>query len=133
MLQYAAGMLPVVLAFLLAPHLLLGIPVRSLVSLCLSVSFLLLALAPLFYFVGRRARRIGKWKLAFGVAGFAGEAMFLLLSYYAAKLEVLSVVVARRSVVAVSVFLPFAIVGAYYLDLKLFPEQFGRSKDSESP
>lgn len=134
MLQYLVGMLLVLpLAFLVTPHLLFGIPVRSLGGFCLAVAAVMIVFAPLLYFSNRHGRKSGNWKPLFAVVGLVGEAMCVVLFYYAAKFSLLSAEVARGSAIALAVGLPLALVLDYYAGRRLFPKFFRARNGSSAP
>lgn len=134
MLQYVTGMLLVVpVAFLVAPHLLLRIPVWALGGLCVNVCVVMVVFAPLVYFSNRHRLRSGNCKPLFVVVGLIGEAMCLVLFYYAYKFGLVRANVAQGCVIAAAIGLPAALALDYYVGQKVFPNFFRPRNDSGTP
>jgi hypothetical protein len=125
LLQNLAGLAVVgPLVFFLLPHLVFGIPWGSLLPYFLAETLVLTLASPMLYWGATIGWMKSNWKPQLVIVGMTGAAVCWITFHYAAKLGVLSPAAARGSLVAMLITLPPAIVGGYYVNLKLFPERF---------
>ena len=128
LLQNLAGLAvagPVV--FLLLPHFVFGIDWRPLMPYFLAEVLVLLVATPLLYWGARIGWKKSDWKPQVVIVGLTGGTICWLTFHFAAKFGVLSPAAAHGCVVAMLLTLPPALVGAYYVNFKLYAERFAKS------